>query len=178
MSHRHPPRRARSDRPVTDGRLVLCVALGVTLALTGCKSKGGSGFNDCVASADCGGGEACFQLESGAGVCLSVCDPDQALCDGGEACVPPTLAGTQWACLPGGDVGVNAACSRSIDCELGAICVTDGMASACRAACDPTAPTCALGNVCLAESPTRGHCGPAVGDMGVADPDQGAADGG
>ena len=115
------------------------------------------------------------ELISGAGVCLGTCAAEQALCDGGEACVPPTAADGDWVCLPGGNVAIGGACNRSVDCDLGGVCVTDATITVCRRACDPRAPICAAGTQCSAWSDTRGYCAqiPVAPDMGTT-----AVDGG
>lgn len=175
---KHPSRRDRpfyrSPQLVSVGAWTRVVLVGLFLALVACGSSDAN-FSPCVASPDCSGGRQCFTLSSGAGVCLDTCPAEQALCAAGEACVPPNAADTDWVCLPGGNVAIGGACSRSVDCDLGGVCVTDGSITVCRRACDPRAPICAAGTMCSAWNDTRGYCAqiPVVPDMGTTPADGG-----
>jgi hypothetical protein len=129
-----------------------------------------------VASADCSGGRECYTLGSGAGICLAACTEGQALCAQGEACAPAAVTETDWVCLPGGNVAIGGVCDRSIDCDLGGLCVTETAFSLCRRACDPRVPTCLAGSVCHPWTAERGYCAPAPAgvDMGMSAADAGA----
>ena len=165
--------RSSLQRPLSGllGRAALIACAAFVLA---CGKSDGP-FTPCVASADCSGGRQCLTLTSGAGVCLETCPTGQALCAGGQACVEPTLAGEEWVCLPGGNVALGGVCSRSVDCELSGVCVTESAFTVCRRACDPRAPICGAGTQCNAWTAERGYCTPilAPADMGMAVPTDG-----
>jgi hypothetical protein len=151
----------------TVGRLVLALALAGLLLACG---KSNNTFTPCVATPDCGGGRQCFELSTGAGVCLDTCPVGQALCEEAEACVPTTEVGTEWVCLPGGSVAINGLCARSVDCDLGGVCVTEAAFNVCRRACDPRVPICPAGTMCSAWTAERGYCAPIAvpADMGMS----------
>ena len=116
-------------------------------------------------------------------MCLEACATGSALCEDGQACAPANDPAASWVCLPGGDVGLGAACTRSLQCDRGGLCVSEGAVSVCRAACDPRVPVCAAGSFCMAWTSERGYCqsGVAPADMGIsvdmsASPDLGASD--
>lgn len=156
-------------------RLVVRVALVACAALVAACGKSNGPFTSCVATPDCSGGRQCLTLSSGAGVCLETCPTGQALCAQGQACVEPTLPGDEWVCLPGGNVALGGVCSRSVDCDLGGVCVTESAFTVCRRACDPRAPTCMAGTACNAWTAERGYCAPIVAppDMGMVSVDGG-----
>jgi len=140
------------------------------LGLMAACGKSNSTFTACVASPDCGGGRQCFELNTGAGVCLDTCPAGQALCEEAQACAPTTEPDTDWVCLPGGNVAINGLCTRSVDCDLGGVCVTEGSFSVCRSACDPRVPICPAGTTCSSWTAERGYCAPIVlpTDMGMS----------
>ena len=151
----------------------LVIAL-VTLGVAACGGSDGP-FRPCIADPDCSGGRQCFVVESGASICMLPCDADTATCDDGEACAATRTDPNVWACLPGGEERLGDVCTRSLDCELGAVCVSEGIASLCRAICDPRTPLCGAGLTCVATSAERGYCAANTGvnDMGVASGDGG-----
>lgn len=142
----------------------------VSVGLLGACGNSNSPFTPCVATPDCGGGRQCFELSTGAGVCLDSCPEGQALCDGAEACAPTAVTGADWVCLPGGEVAINGLCTRSVDCDLGGVCVTEASFSVCRRACDPRVPNCPAGTTCSEWTAERGYCAPIVlpRDMGMS----------
>ncbi|MCA9536052.1 MAG: hypothetical protein KC593_20335 [Myxococcales bacterium] len=166
--HRRPPTRWLSTA-------VARLALFACVALSAACGKSDGTFTACVATPDCGGGRQCFQLGSGAGVCLTTCANGQALCAQGEACAPTATADEDWVCLPGGNIALGGVCARSIDCDLGGVCITEGSFSICRRACDPRIPNCSAGSMCSAFSAERGYCAPIVQtpDMGMTSADGG-----
>lgn len=151
----------------TPMRLLFTLA---SVGLLGACGKSNGTFTPCVATPDCGGGRQCYELSSGAGVCLDSCPEGQALCDQAEACVPTEVTDADWVCLPGGEVGIGAVCTRSVDCDLGGVCVTEASFSVCRRACNPQAANCPAGTTCSAWTEDRGYCAPIVvpRDMGMS----------
>lgn len=150
------------------------VALALALVVLACGKSNGS-FTPCVASPDCGGGRRCFELGTGAGICLDTCTTGAALCEEGQACAPTAEVSSEWVCLPGGAVAINGVCSRSVDCDLGGICVNEGSFSVCRRACDPRLPNCLAGTTCNPWTEERGYCAPITlpPDMGMTSMDAG-----
>jgi len=145
------------------------VTIGVVGRLLACNDSN-SPFDPCVASPDCSGGRQCFELSTGAGVCLDSCPAGQALCEQAEACAPTADTEADWVCLPGGDVAIGGLCTRSVDCDLGGVCVTEASFSVCRRVCDPRTPVCPAGTMCSMWTEGRGYCAPiaAPTDMGTS----------
>jgi hypothetical protein len=85
----------------------------------------------------------CVQDGTPTGTCRAPCDPYNPNCGSGLFCgVTGYAAGTvSGACVPApsGSASVGSACSASVPCDPGAICLPNGPhSSACYALCDPS----------------------------------------
>ena len=125
------------------------------------KPKGAA----CEASSECVTGLCATNPLSGELSCRKTCTQTEGQCGASEICVPGITGTASGACWPKVDIGdVNL--PDTYDCQfdwqcLSGRCVLDETgASACRAACDPGAPSCAAGTWCVELTPGVGACVP------------------
>jgi MYXO-CTERM domain-containing protein len=106
----------------------------------------------CVANFDCEEPLFCQQLNAGAGVCASNCDPNQPNCPEGYECVGYQNSPNLGVCLEkegnnnNGTKGVGEPCDSSFECES-QLCVYQGNGGYCRQQCNNDAD-CPDGEYC------------------------------
>ncbi len=106
----------------------------------------------CVANMDCEDPLFCQQLNAGAGVCASNCNPNQPDCPVGYECVGYQNSPNLGVCLEqqgnnnNGTKGVGEPCESSFECES-QLCVYQGNGGYCRQACNSDAD-CPAGEYC------------------------------
>ncbi len=96
----------------------------------------------------------------GAGVCLQRAGC-AAGCPAGTTC---RFDGTEDRCLPDAKAQEGDSCA-ALSCDAGLYCAPVELL--CKRACDPLAPSCATGEVCVAESVAAGSCAPACDPLVV-----------
>ncbi len=167
-----------------------CTPLAAAPALLGesCMAEGSgvSGIDDCdiglmcwdvdaqnngVCAALCTGSELnpgcpgvlqCSEITEALPLCVQGCDPLAQACGDGQACAPEHGS---FFCAPAGPALPGEACAAFV-CAAGSVCIDGASALACSdiaccaSDCDPTAPICPTGAICVAleEAPSVGVC--------------------
>lgn len=138
------------------GRLVRAlglVALGGA-SLAGCAAAANGAA--CATDVDCQSSLVCVADPALSGPrCMRPCEEGTRLCADGSVCL--AFAGGR-ACYPGGAVGFEEPCLRSLDCESGTVC-PDAVRS-CAQACDGISPTCLPTERCLPDDAVGAYCAP------------------
>lgn len=125
----------------------------------------------CSDSADCADGLRCFERRGAdpAQVCMAGCDATTTrICTDGSACIGAVDSDMvpldEDVCYLGGPAALGDACTGTLDCSTGGICVNTGSEQNCYKACftDADPSGCEAGETCAAlmMMDNRGFCQP------------------
>lgn len=152
-------------------RLVYAGLLAGVLSIGGCDPTAPPGDagpdgevgDPCIRTTDCGIGLSCVNRPGAAitPVCMADCDRTiTRVCAEGSVCVMRTSGGG-GICYLGGTTPVGGACTNTVQCEAGSVCVTDGGATSCFRACIVgDGSRCLAGEMCSALTSGDGYCAP------------------